>query len=463
MPFVTARCPQCGGELQLDDGKVTAFCMHCGTKIIVQEAINAVRIDNSHLIDNWIQMGDMAIEGGNFSEAYSYFTKVIESQPDNWFALYKKSKAAAWQSTLNNPRLVEATTGFGQAINLAPENEKEKIRHLINEEVKKLALALISLRTERFAKWPDAEEATGFINDIRNIIDAVIKLDNKSGFTASGFMSPIAKKINTSVMHAFSRKIKPDYVGDDNKPGKYQFDKFIERIGYCTTLIENSIELSDEDDEEDIRGYRNLIKLNNEAINSCSWKYAGETWMGVDYNKDYELTNYAKQARRKENREYESKIKEIERKVKKKNEIRILHKKRWQIVCLINERSESLKKIEEYWSNHIMEKKRLLNEREELLQEKNNFEIEREALLTPLKIEKEKNNSKIAQFETEIKLLGLFKLKEKKAIQAEIEKLKDKNKKIKKKQDDSKAIYNKKVIAIDNEIIDIENILNRPR
>jgi len=463
MPFVTARCPQCGGELKLDDEKATAFCMHCGTKIIVQEAINAVRIDNTHMIENWMKLGEMAIEGGNYSEAYDFFTKIVEVQPDNWFAIYKRSKAAGWQSTLINPRLVEATTGFGQAINLAPDSEKQKIKFLVNEEVRKLAVALVSLRADRFIKWPDKEEALGFLSDISNILEAANKLDKKSGFVASGFMKPIAKKINTSVMNAFSRKIKPEYVGDNNKPDKYDFDKFNERILFCTTLVEKAIGLSDEDDKEDIQAYRNLIKLNNEAINSCSWEYAGETWMGVDYKKGYELTKNAKLSRKNQNLKYKSKIKEIERKVKKKKEIRILQRNRWQIVYLLNERLESLKTKEEYWSNHLMEKKRLISEREKLYQEKNNIEIERESLLTPLIKEKEENKSKITQFESEIKLLGLFKGKEKKAIQAEIEKLQEKNKELTNKQEDSKALYDKKVFEINNKIIDIENKLNRPR
>ena len=129
MTFVAARCPQCGGELQLDNEKETGFCMHCGSKIIVQEAIRAVRIDNTHMIQTWMKMGDLAADSGNLPEAYAYYTKIIETQPDNYWAFFKKGKTAGWQSTLSNIRISESAVCFAQSIDLAPEDEKEKIKN----------------------------------------------------------------------------------------------------------------------------------------------------------------------------------------------------------------------------------------------------------------------------------------------------------------------------------------------
>ena len=49
-----------------------------------------------------------------------YYTKVVETQPNNWSALFKRGKSAGWQSTLTNIRLVETAIGFAKAIELAP-------------------------------------------------------------------------------------------------------------------------------------------------------------------------------------------------------------------------------------------------------------------------------------------------------------------------------------------------------
>ena len=40
MPFVQAKCPECGGMLAVDDSKKAAVCQFCGEAFIVQEAIN---------------------------------------------------------------------------------------------------------------------------------------------------------------------------------------------------------------------------------------------------------------------------------------------------------------------------------------------------------------------------------------------------------------------------------------
>lgn len=118
MSFVAARCPQCGGELQLDNAKETGFCMHCGSKIVVQDAIRSLRIDNSHMIETWMNMGNSAFEAGNTKEAYEYFTKIVEVNPENWYALFKKGQAAGWQSTIANRRFPEFFQGISNALNI---------------------------------------------------------------------------------------------------------------------------------------------------------------------------------------------------------------------------------------------------------------------------------------------------------------------------------------------------------
>ena len=50
MPFVQARCENCGGILQVDSSKKAAICPYCGTPYVVQDAINnyITNIGNLH-------------------------------------------------------------------------------------------------------------------------------------------------------------------------------------------------------------------------------------------------------------------------------------------------------------------------------------------------------------------------------------------------------------------------------
>lgn len=122
MPFVAARCPQCGGELQLDNQKETGFCMHCGSRIVVQEAIRTIRIDNTNKITTWIRMADSAAIAGNNREAYEYYTKVAENDPNNWKAVFLRGKAAGWQSSFSNQRINEYFQGVDDAYEILKKN-----------------------------------------------------------------------------------------------------------------------------------------------------------------------------------------------------------------------------------------------------------------------------------------------------------------------------------------------------
>ncbi|MBE6522526.1 MAG: hypothetical protein E7Z62_05295 [Thermoplasmata archaeon] len=57
-PFTTTygliplKCPSCGGDIQIDDTKEFAFCMFCGTKMVIQEQLSKrVVIDDSAKIN----------------------------------------------------------------------------------------------------------------------------------------------------------------------------------------------------------------------------------------------------------------------------------------------------------------------------------------------------------------------------------------------------------------------------
>lgn len=117
-------CDICGGKLVMGSGGI-AICDSCGMehspdrmKEKIQEIKGVVRVDNSHMVDNWMKMGAAAAQAGNNKEAYEYFTKVIEVDPTNWRAMFEKGKAGAWQSTLANLRISELYQGIKMALEI---------------------------------------------------------------------------------------------------------------------------------------------------------------------------------------------------------------------------------------------------------------------------------------------------------------------------------------------------------
>lgn len=59
MPFVPAKCTQCGADLTVDNGKDAAICSACGTPFIVEKAIQNYKLSVENLA---IQNADLLIE-----------------------------------------------------------------------------------------------------------------------------------------------------------------------------------------------------------------------------------------------------------------------------------------------------------------------------------------------------------------------------------------------------------------
>ncbi len=318
-------CEMCGStELMKQDG--VFVCQTCGTKYSVEEAkkmmvegtvevAGTVKVDDTAKIGNYYTMAENAYDAGNKQEAENYCNKIIEIDPSYYKAWFLKGKAAGWQSTLRNIRIEESVNCFTKAIAYAPEEKKKNIIEESKSEIKQLSIALISLRGQQFEKYPDEEETNGFLSDINTIFNTIIQFVNESGILIQykELMESIAVKINASVVKAWEDIVLPEYNGDEGKPNKYDFDKFLDRINWCILLVESAIKLSDEDGEADIVRYENIIHFEEVAITACSWDY--DYVDGVKkWRKAFTLTLEAMELREKKITECKKKILGIKKK-----------------------------------------------------------------------------------------------------------------------------------------------------
>lgn len=447
-------CDLCGGKLIMGAGGI-AVCDSCGMehsadrmKEKVQEIKGTVRVDNTHMIENYLEMANNAYDADNNAEAESYCNKIIEIEPTNHKAWFLKGKAAGWQSTLQNSRVSESVSAFAKAITNAPEEEKEELTEQAKEQIINLSKAMISLRGQRFAKWPDQEEANGFTSDITSILNTLVQFISQAGviISLSELMAPIATTINQSVVKAYQDVIFPDYNGDpndsDDRANKYEWQRYIERIGYCTALLERAISLCDEDDEDDIQRYENLIHLHKQAIDSCSWDYNITDW-GRSWHKEWMLTDEAKNIRRGLIRDYESKIKSIKDAKEKK------------------EKEEAKKRFDEYWAEHADEKAALETERATLEEQIATLRVEISHI--PGNTEKENIQERINTLNAEKRSLGLFKGKEKKAVQEKIDAANLELKKVVDKMEAAKRELEKKIEPLQKRVNEINAEFSKAR
>lgn len=504
-------CDLCGGKLIMGTGGI-ATCESCGMehsadrmKEKVQEIKGTVRIDNTHMIDNYLEMANNAYSSNNNSETESYCNKIIEIDPRNYKAWLLKGKSAGWQSTLANSRIAESVSAFAKAIINAPEEEKEYITEDAKDQIKRLCIAMVSLQTERFTKWPDEEETLSCVSLVNSILSTVVDFLAQTGtlITLNEIMSPVATLINQSVVEAYQKVIYPDYKSDRYPyPDKDDWQKYLVRITCCEELVKKAISLCKPDDENDIQMYENLIYLDKQALESRSYNSeyfdfdrGNGSWFvkrmeqearsrglipdsanNRVYYEECRLNNQMQAKKSNEIQEYETKIKEL--KAAKTAKEAAEKAEREQIA-----KEEAQKRFDAYWAGHTEEKAALEAERNELnsqisvLTASQNDQVvalNKEIADIPEKAEIDNLKERIKTLSDKRSTLGLFKGKEKKAIQEQIDQAYTEKKRVEDRMDAAKkeieskiasvkADFQKKISPLQNRVNTISNELTKAR
>ena len=289
----------------------------------------------------------------------------------------------------------------------------------------------------------------------------------KCGIKPDEYEKAVATLINNAAINAWG-SIKSEYANDNGgRPSHYAFNSLIERAGFCSILIKAAIDFAENDEFNDATRYENLIAINEYCINACSWtqKYGTEPFhFGASFSerlnafedhwyweKEYTLTDSAIRSRQDDNAKFRDKAKSCrergQRRQREENERKIQEQK---------ERNKA------YWSEHADEKQQLESEMSTLkaeqsqLQEQmlpfdkeiNEIKDKRNGTV-PSEKEKETVLSEISRLRQEQGKLGLFKGKEKKALQAQIDELNSRisalNDSIEKEKKEQQMECNKKI------------------
>lgn len=173
MSFKAAKCPNCAGDIQVPEERDTAKCMYCGSDIVVREAIKLAASEIN--LDNIFRLADEAVNSNNYSEAYNYYTKILEREPDNYKAWYGKAISAGWQSTLNDLRLLETITGIENAIKYVPDNEKNELKIKAALSMNQIAVAVYNLAYKNFTTYITVDTYNEFISRVDFLVSFLEK------------------------------------------------------------------------------------------------------------------------------------------------------------------------------------------------------------------------------------------------------------------------------------------------
>jgi tetratricopeptide (TPR) repeat protein len=148
MKFLPAKCPNCGGDLQLPENIERLKCMYCACDIIVKEALD--QFSKTINLDNLFNLAKIAQDSGNHEEALSYFTKILEFDSNNHQAWFGKGISSGWLSSLSNIRLDELISCVDQAISLAPPNKQADYKIDAALEINNITNALNNIAVKSF-------------------------------------------------------------------------------------------------------------------------------------------------------------------------------------------------------------------------------------------------------------------------------------------------------------------------
>lgn len=120
MAFVLAKCPQCGGNLEVDNEKDAAICKFCNSPFVVEKAINNYNTFTTnnyegatiHMYDNPKESADSLFdicmkccEKGEYEAMKSTYSIFADKYPTDWRVYYVALLRDSWSFT-KMPKLI---------------------------------------------------------------------------------------------------------------------------------------------------------------------------------------------------------------------------------------------------------------------------------------------------------------------------------------------------------------------
>lgn len=415
-------CEMCGStDLVKQDG--VFVCQVCGCKYSIEEArkmmvegtvevTGTVKVDNTAAIENYLKMAKNALEASNHEEAENYANKIIELDPQNSPAWEIKGEAAGWQSKANNNRMGESMTAWLNAINFASEDDLDDLRERVANGYTNLFMAMLQLSTGNFGRIQSAENLKSTFNDLKNGIDMMNTLMAKGGvsFNRGPIYTQVARKLNDGACDGY-KDAKKDFGPEHHNMSKWQWENFTGSCDNCVKMLEKAVEYC-RDSKLGQTICDNLVTIEEDARDSCSWKFNVNSCNADNYDREYSFTQEAKNSRTKSITGYKEKKQFFTKD---------------QVAAVLNEiqggrKAEEIERAKKaYWEEHASEKVQLESERSSLTATIS----EKEEMLKSLPISSEVAASvkRIEELSKQKAALGMFKGKEKKALQDQIDAL----------------------------------------
>ena len=418
-------CEMCGSTDIVKENGVFV-CKTCGCKYSVEEAKkmmiegtvdvtgSTIKVDNTGLVDNYLAMAKNALNTKNLGEAENYANRIIEIDPKSYQAWFIKGKASCWQTTGNNNRFSEGVVNFINSFKLVPDSNKKALTFDIMREVATVGVSIIQMKCNSYTDYSSENNAVDIINSLKEIAGSLNKLEEETDIDAftSEFKNILATLIQECAVNV-AHNAKSDYYGlnidfcDDEACLKYE-----KTLSTNLRLLESAYDLCNDPD------VNSAISLNcyqiNDILKGLTY-YTSRYQDGIRRYDEHKLFN--NQSRVKFYNDAE-KWQEKASFYDKDNRTKCCTEA-CELFIGFNKQLEEKIAIDKYWSEHSEEKASLCSEEEQYKVQLT--EVENKKNSDPLFASNKELHENITKLEDQKNSIGVFKMKEKKAIQEQID------------------------------------------
>lgn len=462
-------CEMCGGTSLVKDGGLFV-CQDCGCKYSLEEARKMMQevpggapaaaapapVNNKAQLDNLLNLARSSFESKNYSQAEEFCNQVLAMDSQHYEAWKLKGEAINYQIGAKNQRIAEVYNCLMTAYRVCDEADKLVNRYEILSTLKTCFEGEVDFWLKQFeaARPTDAAltRAKNAYIDAYNKMKAAFEEmgleDSKEGYLIN-FDNYFVGKCNAICNSAWKTTVGYNYYRDYYGKGKDPFgrsdqrwiikdtdlyrplkktwDTFLNEGDNLIALLKFAEEqFNDETNPKVMEAiYSNIAYFEECLMLSGSWKITQgytsnwDEYKSVGWHEEYCLSESAKAIRRSAIAKYNALEKSAPARQKAKQDAK--------------KEKERLEKIAKYWEAHPEEKARLEEEKAQLkerldalnkriadIDAKNKPAVDkliaRKNEKIPTEEQLDKQNALIKELETRRDNLGLFKGKEKKAI-----------------------------------------------
>ena len=466
-------CEMCGStNLMKQDG--VFVCQSCGMKYSAEEAKKmmvegggAVEVKNATQLENLLNLANSSFESENYAQAEEFCNQVIAMDGKNYEAWNLKGKAINYQINSKNQRILEVYNCIMTSYRVLPDEEKANKKYEIISSLKTCFEGEVDFWLKQFeAGRPTNAALTRAKNayiDAYNKMKAAFEelgLEESKESYLTNFDNFFIGKCNAICNSAWKSTVGynyyRDYFGevmngvidpflrielekrwviantDLYRPSKHIWETFIEEADNLINLLQFAEKQFNDDTNPKVMEaiYSNIAYFEAHIIPSGSWKITQgytsnwDQYKTVGWHEEYCLSDSAKNGRITIRKKYEEKEHSVPQIVEARQKAK--------------EEKERKEKIAKYWEAHAKEKAKLDKEQADLktkmddlnakivaIDKKNAAKIdelnkERDKRL-PCEIEVDKQRDLIRELEAQRGKCGIFKGKEKKAIQVRLD------------------------------------------